>query len=340
VIRMRLGRFAAVFTAAALLLGVAITPASAQNPSWFINAVLKPGAVGAGHDAGYEITVGNNGPSNINALRVIVTPLDLEPLVVGDEPTFVSTLAYAINGVPTTGPQDCTSQLPLTCELGTLVDDETVTFTVAYGVPTGSSGTFDVDVAIRAGTGDPDGKNNSRGDKTNVTFHTPIRGGDFDGGFVVGADNYQTNPVLGTKNVQSTGLFGGPEFFPVTIEDGSTLGGPECPNPVGSFGECSLVSVGGGGNFPKFKVVLMVRGSNVPGNPAPSNIVVHHTFQSGVDALGNPIYTTEILGDSSSERCDSPTSPSVVPCIDVSKVGPNYQIIIWNIHNGGYKGGI
>lgn len=319
------------------LMTLGIGSVSAQNPSWFINITPTPAKVGAGHDAGFIVTVGNTGPSNINDLRVIVTPSDLLPLdSAADDPTHVSDLVYKFSGTA-----NCTGLRPLTCELGTLEDDEEVTFTVAYAVPAGMTGNFDISVAIRAGTGDPDGKNNSRGDKTEKTGFAVIGSGNFDGGFVVGADSYQTNPNLGNRNNQSTGLFGAPQLVPVMVEDGATLGGPECPTPTGAIGECSLVSVGGGQTFPAFKVVMLIRGSSVPGNPDPSLIVVHHTFQSGVNpTTGDPIYTTEILGDTPSERCDSPTSPSIVPCIDVSKVGPNYQIVVWLLHNGGLKGGI
>lgn len=328
----RIGSILAAGLLALMTLGVG--PVTAANPDWFITITPTPTKVGAGHDAGFIVTVGNNGPSQINDLRVIVTPTDLVPLQSpADEPTFRSDLVYKFGGTA-----QCISNLPLTCLLGTLEDDEEVTFTVAYGVPSGLTGNFDINVAIRAGTGDPDGKNNSRGDKTELSGFATIGSGNFDGGFVVGADSYQTNPNIGNRNVQSTALSGGPQFTPVMIEDGATLAGPECPTPSGAIGECSLVSVGGGQTFPAFKVLLLIRGSSVQGNPDPSTIFVYHTFQIGVDPdTGDPIYTTEILGDSAGERCDSPTSPSIVPCIDVTKVGPNYQIIIWTRHNGGFR---
>jgi hypothetical protein len=336
--RQRFGRIATRFAAvstALLLVGVGVGTVSAANPAWFINITPTPAKVGAGHDAGFIVTVGNHGPSQINDLRVIVTPTDLVPLAPGDEPTFLGPLEYKFGGTA-----DCTSQLPLTCLLGTLEDDEEVTFTVAYGVPTGLTGNFDINVAIRAGTGDPEGKNNSRGDKFDVSRFATIGSGNFDGGFVVGADSYQTNPNLGNKNIQSTGLFGAPQQVGVTIEDGASLSGPECPTAAGSFGECSLVHVGGGESFPAFKVVLVVRGSSLSGNPDPNTIIVHHTYQSGIDVDGNPVYTTEVIGDDPGERCASENDSSSAPCVFATKVGSNYQIVVWLLHNGGLKGGI
>lgn len=332
----RFRMFKAVAAAGLLaLMTLGIGPVSAAQPDWYISITPTPTNVGAGHDAGFIVKVGNSGPSQINDLRVIVTPTDLVPLESpADEPTYRSDLVYKFGGTA-----ECISNLPLTCLLGTLEDDEEVTFTVAYGVPTGLTGNFDINVAIRAGTGDPDGKNNSRGDKTDLSGFATIGSGNFDGGFVVGADSYQTNPNLGNRNNQSTALSGAPQYVPVTIEDGATLGGPECPTPVGPIGECSLVSVGGGQTFPAFKIVLLIRGNTVTGNPDPSTIVVYHTYQSGVTLDGDPIYTTEILGNAENERCDSPTNPTFVPCIDVTKVGPNYQVIIWTRYNGGFKTG-
>jgi hypothetical protein len=321
-------------------MALGVGPVSAQNPSWFININPTPATVGAGHDAGFIVTVGNNGPSNINDLRVIVTPTDLVPLdSAADDPTYRSTpLAYAINGTPVDGPQNCIGTRPLTCLLGTLVAGESVTFTVAYAVPSDLRGNFDINVAIRAGTGDPGGKNNSRGDAFDKSDFATIASGDSDAGFVVGADVYQTNPTLGTKNLQSTKLEGTPELIPVTIEDGiqslaacdSISDDPDC---TGLFGEWSRLNVNngnGGVNFATpFKVTLVIRGSAVPGGVQAGDIHVVHVLDNG----SINVLTQNCVSDG------TPPDPNA-ECIVVTKVGSNWKIEVWLLQNGSARGGI
>src|SRR5688572_21842158 len=77
VIRKRFDRVATVFTSAILVLMlVGAGTVSAATPDWFITIVPTPDEVGAGHDAGFVVTVGNDGPSQVNALSVTVKALD------------------------------------------------------------------------------------------------------------------------------------------------------------------------------------------------------------------------------------------------------------------------
>lgn len=330
--RKRLGRFATLLTAAmtaSMLIGAGT--ASAANPTWDIVITPTPTTVGAGHNAGFIVTVVNNGPSNINDMRVIVTPKDTPTAA----PTYLSPLVYAIGGTA-----NCISSVPLTCLLGSLEDDESVTFTVAYAVPSGMTGNFDLNVAIRAGTGDPDGKNNSRGDKYAEDSFAVIASGNFDGGFVVGSDTYQTNPTLGNRNVQSTALSGAPALIPVTIQDGITTNA-SCDSAADNaacdslFGEWSELHVNNGnGGVPfgtAFKVTLVIRGSAVPGGTSAGDIQVAHVLDDG---------TVDVIGDTSDEICDSATAPTNAECILATKVGSNYQIVVWLFRNGSIRGGI
>jgi hypothetical protein len=332
VTRKRLGRLATLFTAAmtaSMLLGVGAV--SAANPSWDIITTPTPAKVGAGHDAGFIVTVVNNGPSNINDLRVTLTTKDTPTAA----PTHVSSLVYRIDGELTGETATCApAGVPLTCLIGTLEDDESVTFTVAYFVPLGTTGAFDLNVAIRAGTGDVDGGNNSRGDKYDENAAATIGSGNFDGGFVVGAETYQTNPSLGNRNIQSTALTGVEQLVPVMIEDGipsdtrcdSVLDDPDCGS---LFGEWSLLNVNNGnGGEPfadAFKVTLKVRG----GPSSSADVQVVHILDDG---------TIDVI----SLDCtyDSEGAPTNAECLTAVKNGNVWTIDVWLLSNGSIRGGI
>ena len=324
----RIGRLGLIVSAALLGVAMGVGPAAAANPNWDIVITPRPAAVGAGKDAGFDVSVINNGPSNINALRVIVTPTDTPSAMW----TYLSPLTYTLGG-----PAVCGTTTPLTCELGTLVGGASVSFTVAYLVPATLGGNFDLNVAIRAGTGDPDGKNNSRGDKYEETNFAQIRGGDFDAGFSVGADVYQTNPTLGTKNIQATTLERAPQLVPVTIEDGiATLAAcdnvADSPDCTGLFGEWSRLNVNngnGGVDFGQpFKVTLMVRGG--PGGGSAGDIAIIHVLDNG----------TIQLVDQTCTFAGTDPVPTNVECLVATKVGNNWKLEVWLLKNGFVRGGI
>ena len=63
-IRKRLSRLATALVSASMLLAmVAAAPVAAKNASWDIQYTKLPPIVGAGHDAGYLISIGNKGPA-------------------------------------------------------------------------------------------------------------------------------------------------------------------------------------------------------------------------------------------------------------------------------------
>jgi len=302
---------------------------NAANPSgWKITFVKIPTIVGAGNgnDAGYQVTVENQGPSQINGLSMTVTPTDT-PAVLW---SYLSAFTTVNAATPV-----CTTTAPLTCQLGTYAAGSKLTFTIAYPVAAGLTGTFDVDVSIRASTGDvnPDG-GHSRGDAFVQTASTTISSSpNFDGGFVVGSDDYATGGSLGRNNKQNTALIPPGSLIPVTIEDGITTGVTCDPNVNaacnGVFGEWSRLNVNNGTPGLAFKATLFVWGGAVPGGVGADEIQVVHVLDGGgINVI--------------SQHCTFGTGsvPTNVECITPSKVGSNYQIIVWLFQNGAVRGGI
>jgi Domain of unknown function DUF11 len=324
--RRHLGRLMTALTTAAMALSVlGVGTAAAKPPNWSVTPIRLPATVAPGNDAGYSVTIANHGPSNINALNLTVTALATPAAA----PSYFSGLTYTSGG-----PASCSTSGVLTCQIGTLVAGASVTFTVAYAVPGTHSGTFDVDFAIRAGTGDVEGGNNSRGDKLNVISKTAVsQSVNFDGGFAVGQSTYETNQAVGRNNRQATTLVSPESLIPVTIEDGITSGVPctvaQCAN---AFGEWSKLTVAGGKNYQTagtpFKVTLLVWGNAVPGGTKAEDIVFLHTLDNG---------TTEVIDDACTPATGAPTNAE---CLTVTPVGKNFRIEVWLYKNGFGRGGI
>jgi hypothetical protein len=332
---------------ALMLLGVG--SATAANPTWDIIIEPTPPKVGVGHEAGFVVAVENDGPSQINALSVTTTALETPTAA----PVYISDLEYSTGLVA-----ECEKAFPQTCQIGTLEAGVTVTFTVAYAVPTGASANckndlnqtvpcFRLEVSLRAGTGDTesDGKGKSRGDAYKESGFAEIGSGNFDGGFVFGEDVYQTNPNLGPRNIQATTLAEAQELVSVMIEDGITTNA-DCDAAednaacAGLFGEWSSLDVGDDPDDPPFttpfKVTLMVRGSAVPGGATEEDIVVVHVLDDGtVDVIGDDIPDEETCAFSGTDPV-----PTNAECLTVTKVGGNWRIEVWLFRNGFVRGGI
>jgi hypothetical protein len=333
VLRSRIRRLLTVLSVSLLAIAsLGISPVSAANPDWDITIVPTPATVGAGRDAGFIVTVLNDGTSQINKLSVTTTALDTPNAA----PVYISTLAYS-----TGASASCPIAVPQICQIGTLEGGTSVTFTVAYAVPSGARGDFELEVAIRAGTGDTDSdgpKGKSRGDAYKETEAATIGTGDFDGGFVVGGDAYQTNPNLGPRNIQSTALTGAPELVPVMIEDGiATL--DDCDNVADDpacaslFGEWSRLNVNNGNDGnpfgTPFKVTLVVRGSSVPGNPDPEDVVFVHVLDDG---------SIVVIEDACTFAGANPV-PTNPECLTARKAGSNWVLEVWLLRNGFGRGG-
>lgn len=329
-IRQRLGRFATVLTAATfVLMLVGVGSVAAKNPSWDIQIVKLPPVVGAGHDAGYRVTVSNAGPSNINTLSMTVTPASTPTAA----PTYFSGLSWnfgAHGSCTGTGPG---GSGPLTCDLGTLTAGQSTTFTVAYNVPTGSTGSFDVTVAIQSGSGntgtDP---GTSRGDAFSKTASTGISSStNFDAGFVVDDLAYSTTGTLGRGNKQNSTVEVTDTLLTVTVADGNQAIAPTCTDPAcnSAFGEWTNLGVPGNTNL--IKVTLNIWGGAVPGGVSTDQIYLIHVLDNG---------TVQVIGDDLSERCDPATGvPNNPQCVTVTKIGSNYRIVGWLFQNGSIRGG-
>jgi hypothetical protein len=307
-----------------MLTAVGFGTATAKTPSWTIDITRLPTSVAGGNDAGYFATVTNKGPSNINALTLTVTPAATP----NASPSYFSGLTWS-----TGGPGSCTSTGKLVCDLGTLSAGVSVTFTVAYGVPSNQNGSFDVEFALRANTGDTgsDHGGNSRGDSFAKTAKTGISSNqNFDGGFVVGDSTYTDNHNVGRNNKQATTLVSPESLIPVTVEDGITSGvdctGAAC---AGVFGEWSKMSVANGKTYgAPFKVTLLVWGGSVPGGTKAEDIQFVHVLDDG---------TTEVIDTPCTPTTGTPTNAE---CLTVTKVGNNFQIVVWLFKNGFGRGGI
>lgn len=315
-IRKRLGRFATVLTAgsmALLLLGVGSV--SAANPSWDVSFSKLPTSVAAGNNAGWFVTVTNNGPSNINDLNITLTSE-----VAGQLPSYLSDLSLSSGGTASCS----TSSGAQVCNVGTLGDDQYVTFTVAFLVPTGTTGSFDLNVGLRAGTGDTgsDQGGNSRGDQKTFTSSTGISQSiNFDGGFTIGSDTFQTTGNLGRGNKQTTTLETTDLYVPVTVTDGiSSFPCNLCSNLVG---EWSVLDVNNGSSGP-IKVTLVIWGGSVPGGVGADDLYLLHADGTGAYNVVD-------------QACDA--THSNADCLEsVTKVGNNFRIVAWLTRNGGLRG--
>jgi hypothetical protein len=327
VIRKRLGRIATLLsTAMVATMLVGVGSASAANPTWAVAFDRLPNMVAPGSDAGWFVTVTNNGPSNINDLNISVTSEET-----GGLPSYFVGMDLSSGGT-----ESCsTATGALVCNVGTLVDDGTVTFVVAFPVPASDIGTFDLNIGLRAGTGDTetDGPGKSRGDKKTFTNSTPISSSpNFDGGFSVDDTTYQTNQSIGRRNVQASTVENVAGNVGVTIEDGIT-NGVDCATAASRtcFAEWTALNVDDGAAFGSpFKVTLLISGSAVPGGTSADDIVVVHELENG---------SVEILGDEEGELCASDNDSASAECIFVTKVGNNLKIVAWLFGNGNLRGG-
>lgn len=291
-------------------MAIGVGPASAAQPGWqFINVQKLPATVSQNAVAGYSFTIKNGGSSNISKLFLT--------------DTVVAAPLHFTNSRGTV----CQTTPDLRCDFGALVAGDSIDVTIAYRVGTANfNNTFRLD-----SSGDPTGRNNSHGDSKLESVTTTVSGDvDFAGTFTIDTTALATTATLGRQNKQTTTIEPPEALVPVTIEDGITIGVactiPACSN---AFGEWSQVSVAGGKTYAApFKVTLFVWGGAVPGGTSTSSIKVLHTTDLG---------TTYAI----SQAC-TPTSgtPTNAECLTVTKVGSNYQIVVWLFQNGSIRGGI
>jgi hypothetical protein len=337
--RIRSRRSGAILAAALFIIAAMPGLATAANPTWSIKIVKLPPTVVSGKDAGYRVTVANAGPSNINGLTLSTN--------INDPVTYFSGLTLVA-----TGPASCLpANVPFTCNLGTMNAGGSATFTIAY--KTSGTGTFDMTVSLRSSSGDTGSdKGQSRGDALSVTAKTGLDSGsgNFAGGYFQADTTIQTNPILGKNNKQSTSLVGFAASttnpYDVMIRDGSTslpsdpadpnfglVCDPDVPECSSLTSEWSLVNLKEGQvQSAPFHVTLVVAGSLVPAGTMESDIVLVHVW---LDSDG--VSHTDVIGANGVRCTPSTGTPTNAPCITVSKVGSNWKVDAWLLHNGGMK---
>lgn len=214
--------------------------ATAAPPSWAMTVATLPASVSPGAPAGYQVTITNNGPSNIAALYLV-----------SDKS---ATPVYLTSSRPGTCGESVLSG-PLSCSFGALNDDDSVRITVAYTTPSsGSSYAIDFQ-ANTTGATFSDTKGRSHGDTLTSSASTALNANkNFAGAFTTSTVNTVGNSQqLTGNNKQATKLVGVPAGFAATVEDGTGTTGSCLSTPEFNCntlsGEWSVVNVGGGATF-------------------------------------------------------------------------------------------
>ena len=318
-IRKRLSRFATVSTSATLaLMLLGAGTASASPPGWeFTNAVNESPLVAPGRLAGWSFTIHNGGSSNIS--KVFLT----------------DSLAHAAVFVRSDR-AGCTLTPVLFCDFGALAAGADINVLVVHTAPS-VTGNFPITFQLNgSGATYSDSKGRSHGDTLNLAFDgatgnppvTVVVGGEFDGGYVIDAGTtFTTGSTLTRQNPQYSTVVAPINLSAVTIQDLSGYGsGDPCgTNGLDCIGQWTRLSAPTAGGA-KIKVTLVIRGQGLPGNVSADDIVVWH------DGDG-------IIGDVAAERCLTATDSASAPCVYVTAVGGNFQVVVWLTHNGNLRGG-
>jgi hypothetical protein len=283
--------------------------ASAAPPRWEMHVVDLPATAANGYGAGYQVTITNNGPSNISTLFMVTK--------IQDSPGLLTTSQGSCSA-PGSG--------PLFCTFGALRAGESVTVVAGYVTPaTGTS--FDpVFQANSNGVSFTDPKR-SHGDTLEDPNETPTvltKNANFAGGFALNRDDVKTSDKVGKNNPQATTVTPPTVGVITTAQDGLAADAFTCTGCTKTlFGDWSRVTVGHGESFGDlFPVTLLVYGKALPKDATQDSIDLVHVLDNG---------TTEIL----STRCGAvPT----LNCVSVTPVGSNYMITGWVDQNGGFKG--
>ena len=320
-IRKRLGRIATALTTAALLGALAVAaPVSAAPPGWeFRDAENLSPLVGENNNAGWSFRIYNGGSSNIAKLY-LTDSLDQAAVFVQDD-----------RGA-------CVKTPVLYCDFGALNAGDSINVLVVHTAPS-TAGAFPITFQLNgSGNTFSDGKGRSHGDTEELTFdgkqeNPPVTmvstSGEFDGGYVVApGETFSTGTTVTRQNPQSSSVVAPISLSAVTIQDLGSYGtGDPCgiegfENCIGQWTKVDAPTAGGA----KIKVTLLIRGQGLPGNIGPEDIVVYH------DGDG-------IIGDDAGERCSSADDSASAPCVYVTEVGNNFQVVVWLLHNGSLRGG-
>jgi hypothetical protein len=217
--------------------------AVAAPPHWVMDVVPLPDAVTPGADAGYQVTITNNGPSNVSALYLVAKastlPVPVYPVYVNDTGPF--------------GRDACTEPgAALNCSFGALVAGDHVTVIVGYA--TSGTGSFDPGFeANTTGVAFTDPKRSHGDVLVDLDFTGTVLNGNknFGGGFNGSVGN---SDKLNGQNKQSEKITHLPGGIGATVQDGTDTTGTCTPVPgvldCRSFaGEWTLLNVNNGALF-------------------------------------------------------------------------------------------
>jgi hypothetical protein len=239
------------------------TVALAATPNWSGSVTATPPAVPAGGVAGYEVSITNNGPSNISKLYLFTEPGAPNPVYVSDA--------------------RCNDSGPLYCSFGALRKKRSITVTVAFPTPAESPSDFEVTFVWNTSGLGSGGGDNSHGDALVLTGTTAVSDDlqDFAGGFLVpgGSTLVANDQDIGAANPQAASLFAPRTGIGATVGDGAP---GICPTGFECFGEATNLVVGNGSTqYGMFRVVMTIDGSIIPPGVTPANFGVLHVLDNG-----------------------------------------------------------
>ena len=293
-------------------MSVVATGVNAATPAWSMSAVATPAAVSAGADAGYMVTISNNGGSNISQAYLTDALQNLAGTEFANPAQILGTSYVS----PSQG--SCAAVgARLSCSLGAIRAHKSATVTVAYVVPAGTATPFErVFEANTTGVaGDKGGS--SHGDVVQAAGSTEVGSGpDFAGRFIAAADDLIVGDAgFGPGNNQSTKVTAPKRGIGVSVNDGTSVAGITC---TGCWSETSEIHVDGGAIYGQgFKVEIGIYKDLTQ--------TVHgvvHQFDDG---------TSELI----TTKCSNATPPKVIPCFSVDKLsGGSISVTVWLKQNG------
>jgi hypothetical protein len=323
VFRSRSRSLVAAVLAAAFLVAAMVPATIAKPPRWTITSTqLVSGGVSSGSDQGFQVTVTNQGPSNISKLYLVAAK-NTDGGRLPDKARFLHSSRKA---------SDCDQQGAVLCSFGHVRAGESITVTVAYRVPL-STGKGKVVFELNT-SGLVPGGNNSHGDaafSTQTVRILPKGSGNAAGAWVTdGTFDVANGQKVGARNKQATRVSGKGQFIPVTIKDGANVEF-SCPRSAcdkATFGEWSKVNVDGGATFAKaFEVRLTIARTELPDDLKLKDVVVYHVLDNGkVDTI--------------SKVCQDGAPAKGEPECRTAKLDADGNLVlkVYTYRNGGYKG--
>jgi hypothetical protein len=309
---------------ATLIIGAIGGPAIAvaAEPAWTMDVTELPSQVTPGADAGYAVTITNNGTSNIAKVFLANTSFPGEDTGLPPFPNPTPNPVY----VSSNKCEPVSATQPLDCSLGALRAGKSVTVVVGYSTAGVTGDTFRVVFeANTTGATDADG-GTSHGDFLRFSGVTTLstEGGNFAGRFQHSGTAPVANAALSAGNNQQTLINPPSGVFGVTAEDGTACDPTEL---AACFGETSEIHIGEGGPFNTFKVVVTIDASLVTQGHSANNVVALHVFPFPVN--GEP---SELIDNKCRIRNGEPT---VVPCIlGANAGGGDLQVTVYLDYNG------